>query len=361
MSRSTVVIGIVIGLVAPLSVGAAYFSTANTVAPAEEVVDDIYAAGQRIDIRHGVQGDVYAIGDSVSVAGSVTGDVVVGGNLVSIAGIIGDDVFAGGDIVELSFERADDVFAVGQFVTLSDASRVDGDVYVGGQNIVLAGQVAGSVRARGAEITITSSATIEGDLITYGDQKPTIEEGATIKGTVEHRVAKFPGREPGARDYILRWVRSVVSWFVAALVLLYLLPRFTAVVVGVAQRRAGASLGLGVLWLALVVPILALLAVTIVGLPLVLVIIFMTGTVVAAGIIYSHLILGTWVMRRLTKQTSQVLTWQHAIVGAFVLKMISLIPVIGWVVVVVLSVLAIGAVLLALNSKLRVSGSSKTT
>ena len=83
---------VVLGLLVPVSVGAATFVAGEKdVATAGEVPDDLFIAGNGVVVSDNVGQDVFAGGQSVTVESRVGGDVFAGGNFVRIRGQINDD------------------------------------------------------------------------------------------------------------------------------------------------------------------------------------------------------------------------------------------------------------------------------
>jgi hypothetical protein len=155
--------------------------------------------------------------------------------------------------------------------------------------------------------------------------------------------------------HVADWVRSVVTWFVVGVVLLYLLRGAATETVTYSLARSGRSLGIGILAIVFVLPAALLLAFTIVGLPLAGLILL--GTI--AHLIVSHalaaLIVGAWLMMRLLKSsgTAAAFKWQHVLLGVVVLKTLGLVPLVGWLAVSLVTLMTWGALLQVLWRRLR--------
>jgi hypothetical protein len=342
-------------LIIPLTASAAFFTSNPTVAPADPIDDDVYAAGKEITIRHNVGGDLVAAGESVRVMeeAQITGDVFAAGEVVSLEGSIGDDIFAAGREVIIATPQAGDIFAAGETVTLRPETEAANDVYVAGQNVTVGGTIAGTVRATGASITISSGTIIQGDLLTYGAVQPTIEDNVQIAGRREHTAQSPTDTAINWQREILEWVRSVVMWFVAGLALLYLLPSFTTRVGMEVRQKPWLSLGLAVLWLALLIPVGILLLITQIGIPLFFIALCLSGLAIVAAIALMGTLLGHMVMERLNKQAIPVISWHHVLLGTVLWQAVSAIPVLGGILVFALFLLTFGALLRALWASLR--------
>lgn len=307
----------------------------------ESPQEDLYLAGETVDITAEVIGDVVAAGQFVLIGESVSGDAIIAGERVRIEGAIGDDAHAAGQTTEIVGVVEDDAFAAGETIILGGDSRVGGSVYAAGRRVEILGTVSGNVRMAGSELVVGPEAVIEGDLITYG-KKPQIEEGAIITGKQEFRQGLENKEARGLG--LLGWVRSVVAWFILAWVLLWLMPDFSKKVLVSLQKQSWRSILIGFLWLMLFAPTAVLLMVSGVGAPLGIIILLATAALLILSYGFGVLVVGHWVYAKALKQAGP-LTWQHALLGAVVLKGAQLIPGIGWLIAMALVIVMLGVLL----------------
>ena len=349
---------VVLGLLVPVSVGAATFVAGEKdVATAGEVPDDLFIAGNGVVVSDNVGQDVFAGGQSVTVESRVGGDVFAGGNFVRIRGVINDDVLVGGERVEIRAESVDDVFAAGNRVEIASDTVVNGSVFAAGQTVTIAGTVKGSVKMAGDNMVIKSSAVIGGDLLTYGEKEPVVEAGAVIRGSQEHKLKEAA---PARGASIGQWVGGVVAWFVVGMVLVYVAPGFTRRVTATAIKRSGKSIIVGVGWALLCLPAIILLMITVVGIPAAVIIGLLTVLLGMLAVAYAMVTVGVWVMEKLAKSESGHVSWQHVLLGGVIYKTARLIPIVGWSAALVLTLLALGALLGTAWQLLRGTGTVKT-
>jgi len=186
-----------------------------------------------------------------------------------------------------------------QIIRKGDAFQ---DVVVVFGNVVVEGRVCGDLSVTLGDVRIASGASVDGTLVVVGG-KATIEAGATVGGelvlvggSLEAPADFRPGREqivvgipmlgPGLRQavpYITRglmlgrlivpdigWVWGVVAvLFFVQLLLNLLFPRATAASAGIITERPLSTFMAGVLVLVLTGPVIALLAVTVIGIAVV--------------------------------------------------------------------------------------------
>lgn len=339
-------------LLIPSSVAAATFATNETITIDQNLPDDLYAGGNRIDVTAAVDGDVYAGGETVTISGPVAGDIHAAGNVVTITGRADDDMFVAGQFITIESPRADDVFVAGQTIGLAANTVIEGDLYAAGNRLQLAGTINGTVRAAGQEIVIPNGAVINGDLITYGQNEPQVGADVTITGTTTHHQTETSNASERMQATLLNWVRSIITWFVIGLIILLLIPHFVRSIVQTAQTKTAPAFGLGVLWLLLAAPAALFAVVTIIGIPLAFAIIMLTILVIILGIIFAVILTGAVTARLLTKQPTDKLTWTHVLLGAVIFKSLGFIPFIGSLIALLIVVTALGATLMTLWQRL---------
>lgn len=340
-----------------LASAAAYFNAGDLVSPGEAIESDAYAAGQRVSIRHPVGDDVFVAGNSIEITDKVGGDVFAAGNQIRIRGPVGGDIRTVGNNLDIESITAKDLFAAGSQVAVSDQTSVSGDAYLAGQIIEINGRVQGTTRIASENIVLGPKAVIAGDLITYGQSEPkiTLESGAQILGERRHVTpaeAARPARGDGSQNNVLGWVLNVLTWFVVSFLLLLGLPGLTSRVIAQANARPWQSIGWGVLWWILLIPVSIMLIASVIGWPLAIALLALTAALTVAALGYAALIIGSWITRKLLKQ-DQPLNWQAALVGAVAIALIGLAPVIGWLAITLLLMLAFGAQLASLSQVLR--------
>ena len=342
---------VVVGLAVAPGAGAATFLVGEKdVSTSGAVDDDLFIVGNGVMISDDVAQDVFAGGQAVTVQSQVGGDVFAGGNFVHVKGVVNDDVLVAGEKVEITAASVDDVFAGGNRVDISSNTVVNGSVFAAGQTVTIAGTVKGSVKMAGDNMVIKSGAVIEGDLLTYGEKEPIIEEGAQVLGKTTHKVREV--KEVG-RASIGRWVSSVVAWFVAGVLLIYLLPGFARRVTETAVKSSGKSIGLGLLWILLFFPALVLLMVTVVGIPIAIMLAFLTALSCMLAIVYATVTVGVWAINKISKSENMDIKWQHVLLGVVIYKLLGLVPLVGWLLVLAVTLLALGALLISLWQRFR--------
>lgn len=244
-------------------------------------------------------------------------------------------------------ERGDRV-AIGHSLRIEAGETVPKAVSVGGSVTVL-GHVLGDAVAVGGSIHLRPGARVDGDAVAIGGTV-TIEDGARLDGDnvslggrpiswIVGAVAPF-----GATAFAIgfAWTRAVLL-FVMVLLIAFAFPDRLARVRAFLTRRPGVSSLGGLALLLGFVPLCVLLAVTIIGIPLipvavmVLIALFLFGATVSA----------LWLGEKLPILQDNKTPLKAVALGGLVLVLVGLVPWIGTPVVVLAAIVSAGATLLS--------------
>jgi uncharacterized RDD family membrane protein YckC len=263
-----------------------------------------------------------------------------------------------------------------QVVRKGDAYR---DLIVVFGNVLVEGHVCGDLSVTLGDVRLATGASVEGTLVVVGG-KATIEPGATVGqelvlvgGTLDAPADFRPGREQivvgmpvlgaGMRQsvpYLTRglllgrlivpdigwiWVVVAVLFFVQLLLNL-LFPRATGASARIITERPLSTFMAGVLVLVLTGPVVALLAVTVIGIA-VLPVLF--GALLIAWIV-GKVAVNRWIGTRLFEQDdmdSRLESTRSFVIGFVVITIAYMIPLLGIVVWGLTGVLGLGAATLA--------------
>lgn len=167
--RGGTLLALLLLIAAALLAGAARgaeFRGADEVVIAEgEVIDgDLYASGQRVEVRGRILGDLVATAQDVVVLGEVEGDLIAAGRSIELRGTVGDDARIAGAALTLLPEASvgGDLVAAGYGLDLQPGASVGGDLLFGGRQALVAGTVTGAA-SFGVE-ALQLDGVIEGDV-----------------------------------------------------------------------------------------------------------------------------------------------------------------------------------------------------
>ena len=323
---------------------------------------DMLGAGQTLQITDSVPGDAMLAGGQLTFSGATGGDYLgVGGSQVITGRIHGSARVAGGEIrVAAPIERnatiaggtieLDRDGVIGRNAYFAGGTvRVDGAVrqglHVSGGTVALGGQAGGDVEVNAGELRVGPGATIAGNLryrVPAGNVH--IDSGAHIAGTV----TVLPPQEVGG---VMRYFRILwlLGFLVAGAVAVALAPRFADAAAERMRERPGLSALAGVVWI-IVIPIAALLvAVTVIGLPLAL----LACAVYAILLYLGRAVLAVWLGRLVVNMLGRTPVPEPLVsflVGAIILIVLGLVPLIGPLVMLVATIFGLGALLVEIRA-----------
>ncbi len=357
-------------------VGAAILLT-NVAVPAQEVAEivslhgkideNVVAAGETVRVDAQVSGDVVSAGRTLAIGGEISDDILAAGRDVAVHGAVEGDVRIAGANLTTDARIGGDFMAAGHTITFPTEAAVGGNVWVAGhdanlfgsiggnvraaaRNIRLAGEVGGDVELAGERLTIASTARIAGDLTYRSGDEATIEPGAEILGDV---VFVRTGRPREWVGDALAGIAALGLTFYLGLFLLgalhiLILPDAAAGAAKRIGRNPWRALGLGFVIILAGPLAIALLAASIIGIPIMIVLLAcyviapFIGLMVAAGALGR---LGA----RLIGRNTDISYWTRLAAlaaGLLILTVVGFIPVIGPLAVILATAVGLGALVL---------------
>ena len=242
----------------------------------------VYVAGNNITINATVDGSLYCAGGHITVNGSVHGDINCAGQDITINGSVQGSVKLAGGTLSLGNKVGSDVSLFGQTATVRSNATVAGDINAGVQNLTIDGTVTRSVVAGvqslnmngkvgsmnivdAQNLSLGKNARVSGDL-NYQSEDELKLDSNKIGGAVHYH--KPQPRHQVNPLYTLALVFAAFA--VTALILTLAAPRWVDRSAGIAKAKFGYVMLFGVLGV-FTMPVLAVvLAFTVVGLPLAL-------------------------------------------------------------------------------------------
>lgn len=322
---------------------------------------DMLAARGSVVIEDTVAGDVMAAGADIRFFGVAGGDLLVAGANQRLAGTAAGSIRAAGADIRVATEVGRNVTLAGANVVLEHGGRVAGNAYLTGATVRMDGAVDRLLRvvAREAEL----NGTVAGDVLVEA-RDLRVGPNAVIEGGLRYRVER--GREavidPGARidggivtlePRPRLWIRGALRWLaligflVAGAVVVALLPRVALVAESRIRARPAASVGVGILMLLVMPLVVAVMAITIVGIPLALV----TAAVFGVTVYLAPVVVGVWLGRLVVPGGSYpergVLVLAF-LLGGLAVGLLGLLPYAGIGIRILAAALGLGALIVAL-------------
>lgn len=338
----------------------------NTAVDQDETVKNLYTAGNIVSINGDIEKSLYVVGNVISVNSDVEGTIHAGGGTIVIRGNVGDSIHAGGGSILIEGIVEEDVFIGGGNITISKTASIKGDLIIGGGTVDIQGPVAGNlylgagqaiinskiggqVKAKVDEFKLGSEAEIVGDLNYTSSEEAEMAEGAVVLGKIDFKVREFKkidiARSPKTLFGILTlaFLLKLLISIAAGLVLVYLFRDVTKQVVKESLTSFWGSLGRGFSALILIPVLCLILLITVIGIWIAGILASIYGLMMLLASALASVAFGSWLIKVIKKQSKYSIGWPAVVWGVISLKIIILIPYIGWLVGLVFMLISLGA------------------
>jgi cytoskeletal protein CcmA (bactofilin family) len=336
---------------------------------------DVYLGGSGT-MDSAAERDLFVAGGTVTARGTAAGDGHFAGFDVGVETEVAGDVYAAGGAVTIRAAVGEDVTAMGMSVSVADSASVGGNARLMGGSVVVEGPVAGALLATGGEVLIDAEiagdvrvaagdlsfgpgARIGGRLDYAGPEEVAIPASVIDPGRVSFTRAEHMdrmtemSREWGGREYpelpgagaAFGFLVITIGFFVAlAAVALALIPERVEAMRQEALARPGVALLGGVVGLATVFGLVPVAAMTIVGIPLLPVILLAALILWTLGYAFGVYVvaLRAWTMMGGAEPAMAGRLAIYA-AGILVVALLNVVPFAGWALNFTLVLFGIGA------------------
>jgi cytoskeletal protein CcmA (bactofilin family) len=245
-----------------------------------DINGDLVAFGKRIVINGKIDGNLIVAAQSITVAGEVTGTIMNAAESIDLAGLlVGGDFWAAGQSVRMNQDSRVDGNAILAGELVSVAGYVGRDLVTAAETAELSGEVNEDVMAYVEKIQLLGNASVKGDMTIHAMSEESLQQssGATVGGVVNFEHHDYEGK-PRNRyatiEFYFRQLVRLVAAFIVGYGLFSLFPRMQRVSLegGAAGLATG---GVGLVGLVSMPVIAVILAVTVIGLPIAFLGVFM--------------------------------------------------------------------------------------
>ena len=289
------------------------------------------------------------VGDVVVGPQGVEHNVSTGAGDLEVHGLVENDVHSGFGDVLVSGEVRGDIDA--GFGDVKIEGPVEGDVHAAFGDVYVNAPVKGDVSVGWGDVDLGLEAAILGNLECEGCEI-TGNRGA-VKGDMMARGMALDFDEshgPGILGFV-GWLFAALAFAACAVLAAVLAPGPLASAASRAEESPGRSFVYGLVSLPVIFVLCVVLAVSIVGIPLLLLLVPAYLALLFFGALVAAFYLGTRIL--MVTGRYRVGNALAAVVGAMILAAITLIPVLGDLLLYALSLLGTGAIILALFSRRR--------
>lgn len=350
----------------PVAVTAAELQSSPTGALSvnETVNDDIYAAGSSVLLSAPVNGDAILAGGVVLVNGVVSESVLTAGGTVTVSGNVGDDVRIIGGNIFINGNIAKDAIILAGQVNVAQTATVGKDLIILGGTVALDGTINGNVIIRGGDVTINGvvkgSVDASARSVVFGPNASingklkysSIVEAQTATGIagggVEYKKMAEKTRQAEkngssfAAFFVLAVLAKIISLFVLAIIVWAIFKKKATDFAPNAFSQFGWNLLKGFA-AAVVMPAAAfVLLITLIGAPVAVVAISAYGIFLVLSGILAPVLVGALIFKLAKKTAGYPVNVYTILVGAVACALIDIVPVLGWVVGIVFTLVALG-------------------
>jgi hypothetical protein len=343
------------------------FGTGNSVEL--DAPRDVLAAGSTVVLDGAVAEDTHVVGFDVDVGATTGGDLYGFGFAVSVRGPVSGDLTASG----MSLHTSTDAVVTGNARLAGRTVIIDGPILGGlaaaGAEVILNAEIAGDVLVTAQTITFGPKAKIGGMLTYAAAEEMDVPERVVAADRVQFKLYERTEMMHRAHEMWRDWdypalptFMSVFSaflvtlgfFFVIGAVFLTLLPKQVDRLQRSIEARPGMSLLAGVIGLSLLFGLVPISALTIVGLPLVPIVLIATVAAWTLAYILGAYAIAMRAMRAFgaAAEPTIFLRLLALIVGVTLVALMNFIPVLGWMANFALVLAGIGAMTMALFDRL---------
>lgn len=346
----------------PLQAAAADLRQGNdiTIGSGQTINDDLYAAGATITVDGTVNGSVIAAGGTITISGTVTRDLIVAGGTINVTGRVGGTIRAAGGNLTLDGPVEQDIVLAGGMVDIGSKGSIGRDLVMASGTATVSAPVGRNVTMGSGTLTLRNR--VGGDVHGRVDQLKL--DGAQIAGNLDYTSANQVQEVNGARvtgtttrhqppanstsNGFVNWLRALVGIAALGLIFLFLLPRLSGRSIDTLRAEPWLSLGIGAAiliatpFVALIIFIIGLL---IGGWWLALLLIPIWILALAVGYVVSGFLLGRVIFAQVGWGAYHDAL--ALVAGLFVLAVLTVIPLLGWLAGLAAVVFGVGALGLA--------------
>lgn len=338
--------------------------------PVVEAGRDVFAVGFSTVLAGDVAEDSHAVGFSVEVDANTEGDVYATGGTVSVRGSIGSDLTAAGMTVRThpSSTTTENARLTGGSVTIG--GPVEGALLASGGDILLDAPISGDAYLSGARIRFGPKASVGGQLV-YSTREP-VEVPESVADPARVRFQKMelddfmsgrrdgwdwpdrPHMEIGPGAIFGALAATIGSFLLVGAVFLAFAPALVSRLRKGIVARPGQTGLVGLVGLSMLFGSVPILAMTLIGIPLVPIAILAIVIAWFLGYVLGAYSLGMGVARGMGLGEDPPIGIRLLVLAgtALVAAVLNFIPILGWLVNLVIVILGVGAMTGALFNRL---------
>ena len=300
-----------------------------------------FVAGQTVDIDNNVNGILFTAGDNVDIS-SKSEYLFAAGNVLKIDEVSFTDGFIAGNSISLmSGNVKRDIYVAGQ--TIDFNAIVGRNANLAGGTVKFDGKVEGDLTIAASKIVIGNNAEVKGTLKYSEESEIEISDSAKIGNTVKEKSVDIEINPSKSSVFVGRLYSTLVSianLVLLGVILLLFMPKIFEKIAKLKKETILNNLGIGFVSLVFIPIAAIILMFTLVGLSvglisLILYFIFAYLSTIVSGYYFSNMILSKKIKNK----------YALLIIGICAIKVIGLIPFIGFLVGLVSLCIGLGIII----------------
>ncbi len=322
-----------------------YFAFDEDVKISKEVLGDIYSAGRKIDIKDNVEGDVIALGEIIDITSDeVNGNIRSGAQTLNINSKNIKNITSFGQNINIEEKTtAKAIYVSAENINFKGSCE---GFYATGDTIIINGKVNGDVNVTCDELIIADNGDITGDIEVYSPKDPIVNSNVTMddiqytkieNSTSENELKAFVG---------FGTIISILASLIIGLLLYSLFKKFFINSDDLLIKEP-LPIVLGGMASFILAPIVSLLLfLTVIALPLGVISLIMYFIVVYLSPVIMGIILGRLILKNKNP-------YLQLLIGILVIRILTLLPIIGGFVWVVSGMITQGLIVYAFYQSIK--------
>lgn len=328
------------------------------------MVGPLFLSGNYVTVNADVDGDVFAVGQTVTINGKINGDVIAAAQSIIVKGTVNGDVRGAANQIDIQGQIFGSVTAAANNIEVREQAVVGRDVLGFGNSMGTAGRINGQFMGSAAEVRING--VVDKTVTIWNVQSLNIGPAAVVRGAISYGSPKQASIAPQAQINGISWKQTVANvpdkktgsgfswlnalgWIAAGLLLwaicYWISPRLLPNIGETVLKAPGSTMGWGFLFLLLTPLAGLLLTVTVIGIPLAIIMFFLYVFILFTSKILAGDVLGRYLARYFGWENRMPFFFPFMI-AFLALIVLSKVPVVGFLVSLAASCLALGMVVM---------------
>jgi hypothetical protein len=313
---------------------------------------DYFTAGSQVTIDGIINGDAYIAGGQVDVNGIINGDLLVAGGQINIRGTVSQNIRAVGGSIVIEGDVGKNLSMAGGSMTIYRTAKITGNTVIAGGNARVEGNILGNLTIGIGILNVLPETTIHGNINYWSNNKATIAQSAKIIGQTnfyqtqfqtgpKKTIGRINGVASGAKAFFV--IYGFISSLILGLLFVWLFPVFTQNTVDLIKNKFWLSVLIGFITL-IVVPVVGIIfAITVLGIPITLVLIFTYFVLIYIAKIFISLTIGKSIAEKAKWNMNSYWTFVLGIISYYI---IGFVPVVGGLMKIFATFAGMGAILI---------------